>query len=179
MQTDFEIKILRQHWISDDGKYDPADHCSHGEVFVRIGEEVISERESGLWTLSAMGLYLLRSLDSKYVHDAENNPFVPCCGFSLYPDEVNPRKVHIIGCPNGYNWNIRYEDDSVLFESEKGSKGRLSMESYKSLVRNLVSEIEGFYGNPAHKTLPEDAYDRKGFLQFWAEWRYLKEKWLV
>lgn len=55
-QTDFDIKILRQHWIKDDGNDDKYDLCSHGEIYIRIGNEILSNQETGSWTLSATGL---------------------------------------------------------------------------------------------------------------------------
>ena len=35
MQT-FELKILSQHWIKNDGIYDKTDICSHGNLFLKI-----------------------------------------------------------------------------------------------------------------------------------------------
>jgi len=39
---DFEIKILKLHWIKDDGIDDPEDFCIHGEALVRINNEILS-----------------------------------------------------------------------------------------------------------------------------------------
>jgi len=66
MKPQFDIKILRQHWIGNEGKDNPEDLCSHGEVYLRIGEEVLSSGESGSWTLSSIALYLMRTLNKDY-----------------------------------------------------------------------------------------------------------------
>jgi hypothetical protein len=86
-QTDFDIKILRQHWIKDDGNDDKNDLCSHGEIYIRIGDEILSDKETGSWTLSATGLYLLRTLENDYQIDQFGSQLVPCCGHFLVPNE--------------------------------------------------------------------------------------------
>lgn len=47
MKNQFDIKVLRQHWIKDDGKDNSEDLCSHGEVYLRIGGKQVSNKESG------------------------------------------------------------------------------------------------------------------------------------
>nr|WP_294861968.1 hypothetical protein [uncultured Fluviicola sp.] len=176
IQTDFDIKILRQHWIKDDGNDDKYDLCSHGEIYIRIGDEILSNKETGSWALSATGLYLLRTLENDYQIDQFGSQFVPCCGHFLIPDENGLNHVVIIGCPTGLDWNIEHLADSVIFRSQKGAEGKLSLEEYKTLVLNLISEIELFYGDPTEKHLPEEQFELDGFNQFWAEWNELKNK---
>ncbi len=175
--TDFELKIIRQHWIRDDGQDDKEDLCSHGEIFIRIGDEQLSNKESGSWTLSAAGLYLLRSLKQDCEFEEFLNPLVPCCGHFMIPDENGENYVVIMGCPNGIDWKIKHTDNVVTFESPKGAKGTLLFEEYKQLVIDFTNEIEEFYGNPQDKILPDEEFYKKGFNQFWSEWVELKNKW--
>ena len=176
-QTDFEIKIIRQHWIKDDGKDDKEDLCSHGEVYIRIGSEELSNKESGSWTLNATGLFLLRSLEQDCELGQFSNQLVPCCGNFMIPDESGNNYVVIMGCPSGIDWKIKHLNEDVIFESEKGTKGKLSFNDFKKKVIDFTNEIERFYGNPKDKILPEDEFDKNGFIQFWAEWEELKTKW--
>ena len=79
-ETGFEIKIIRQHWLADDGLDDKGDLCSHGSVFIRIADEVLEDEKFEAWTLSATGLYLLRTLYQDYKIGQFGNQLVPCCG---------------------------------------------------------------------------------------------------
>lgn len=175
---DFEIKIIRQHWIKDNGLDDRHDLCSHGEVFIRIGQEIISNEDSGSWALSAAGLYLLRSLEQDCEFDQFSNQLVPCCGHFIIPNDNGENFVTIIGCPNGVDWKIKHVDKWVTFESIKGNTGQLSFEAYKRMIIHFTNEIETFYGDPKLKVIPEEEFDRLGFEQFWSEWVSLKRKWI-
>ena len=175
--TDFEIKVIRQHWIADDGQVDHNDLCSHGEVYIRIGSEELSNKGSGSWALSATGLFLLRSLEQDCEFEQFGNQLVPCCGHFMIPDENGNNYVHIMGCPNGVDWKITHQNEEVIFESEKGSKGKLLFDGYKKMVLQFTDEIESFYGNPDDKIVEEDEFIKNGFRQFWAEWKELKTKW--
>jgi hypothetical protein len=175
--TDFQIEILRQHWIEDNGEYDKEDLCSHGEVYIRIGTEELSNKDSGSWALSTTGLYLLRSLEQNCEIDQFSNQLVPCCGHFMIPDENGENYVVITGCPNGIDWKITHFNGTVIFESKQGNKGQVSFEEYKKIVLKFTNDIENFYGNPNDKIIPDDDFDRNGFKQFWSEWRELKTKW--
>lgn len=172
----FDIKILRLHWINDDGKYDEDDICLHGEVYVKIGDETLSNKEAGSWSLSVTGLYLLRSLSQDCSFYELGNQLVPCCGHFMIPDDNGENYVTIMGCPSGIDWKITHKDSIVEFESEKGSKGQLSFLEYKLIVKNFINEIEDFYGKPEDKNVPDDEFDKNGFDQFWNEWRELKKQ---
>ena len=145
--------------------------------YIRIATEELATKESGSWTLSATGLYLLRSLEQDCEIGQFSNQLVPCCGHFMVPDEKGGNDVLIMGCPNGIDWKIRHSNGAVIFESEKGAEGRLLFTEYKSLVFNFISEIEDFYGDPTDKIIPDEEFDRSGFYQFCAEWNELKNKW--
>ena len=84
MKNQFNIKVLRQHWIKDDGKDNPEDLCSHGEVYLKIGDKEIANKESGSWTLSSTALYLMRTLNENYKPDKYASQLIPCCGHFLW-----------------------------------------------------------------------------------------------
>lgn len=176
MKKEFEIKILKQHWINDDGIYDKADLCSHGELFIKIGTEILADSNSGSWSLSATGLYLLRTLKMDYNIEDFGNFLVPCCGHFLIPDDEK-NYVTISGCNSGVDWNIKHINGNVHFTSLKGTEGILTFDQYKNMILDFTDKIELFYGNPNEKEVPNDEFDQNGFKQFWAEWKELKSEW--
>lgn len=171
-QLDFEIRMLRQHWISDDGQYDKADKCSHGKVYVRIGSEVISDEKSGSWATTSSALYLMRTLEQDCKPGELSNQLLPCCGHYIIPKEEGRNQILVIGCPNGIDWSVKHLNGEVILTSEKGTEGKISFEAYRHMVIKYANEVEAFYGDPSKK-VPDES-DRKGFEQFWAEWRELK-----
>lgn len=175
--TSFEIRILRQHWIKDDGNDDRCDLCSHGEVFVKLGPEELCTQVSGSWTLSATGLYLLRSLEQDCQFYEFSHQLLPCCGHLFYPDEERKNFVSIIGCPTGIDWKITHHGQKVRFEAIRGTKAELPFDQYRKMVLAFTSQIEEFYGDPRCKEVPDDEFDKDGFNQFWAEWHDLRNKW--
>ena len=176
MNQNIEIKILRQHWVIDNGEYDRADLCSHGKLFLRIGDEILSDENSKTWALSATGLYLLRTLKSDYTIKDFGNFLVPCCAHLIIPDD-HINHVDIFGCSHGLDWNIRHEDGNVIYTSEKGSTGKVTFEEYKDMVLNFTDQLELFYGDPNEKIVPFDEMEQNGFKQFWLEWNELKNEW--
>ena len=65
--SNFVIKIIDLHWIDrkeDDGK----DLCLHGNIFVRIGDEIIDNGiDNADWTVSAGALMMLRSIETNHI----------------------------------------------------------------------------------------------------------------
>lgn len=176
MQTDFDIHIIRQHWIMDDDRYDKGDLCSHGEVYLRIADELIISEKDGSYTLSATALYLLRSLDKNCDYESFGSQIVPCCGNLLVPSSNNEDYVVICGCPFGFDWKIQHIDGNVLFTSENGTEGKLDFEAYRKMVIDFAKEVQLFY-QPKLKVLPSDEFEFNGFTQFWNEWHALINKW--
>ena len=82
----------------------------------------------------------------------------------------------IPGCGSGVDWRINHQNSMVSLESRNGSKALLSLDEYKKMVLDFASEVEGFYGDPEDKIVPEDEFEKDGFNQFWAEWEALKTR---
>lgn len=172
MKSQFDLKILRQHWVLDDGKDNKNDLCSHGEVYLRIGQEELSNSKTGSWTLSTTALYLMRSLKNNYDIGSYGSQLLPCCGHCFIAE---PESVIIIGCGIGIDWSILHvENDQVKHVSERGSEGLISKSLYQELVLKFVNEVEEFYQKSESKELPEDEFDRIGYEAFWKEWKQLK-----
>lgn len=172
---DFEIRILRQYWISDDGKYDETDICSHGFVYARIGPEVICHEETLSVATSSSALYLMRTLEQNVEPGQFSNQLLPCCGHFIIPNEGSENYVVIVGYPNGVDWSVKHQNGDVILTSEKGTQGKIPFDTYRKMIIQYANKVESFYGKPDRK-VPNES-DRKGFEQFWAEWRELKSKW--
>jgi len=177
MKNQFDIKVLRQHWIKDDENDDPEDLCSHGEVFLRIGDKEISNKQSGSWTLSSTALYLMRTLSENYKPSKYASQLIPCCGHFFVTDESDDEFVMIVGCSNGIDWTIKHiENEQIKHITEDGEEGIIGKAEYRKIVIEFVNHIEKFYKQSKPKVIPEDEFDRKGYEAFWKEWRKLKRE---
>ena len=169
----FDIKILDLHWISYID--DPKDLCLHGHVFVRIGNEIVADKESLGVAVSSTALYLMRTLKNNYKKDDYASQLLPCCGHFFMADDF---EVHICGCGNGIDWTIIHvEDHKVKHISDDGQEAIVTFEKYKSIVLDFADKVENFYRQSLPKTIPTDDFDKKGYLTFWKEWRNLRDEW--
>ncbi|MDR2905757.1 MAG: hypothetical protein LBU73_07380 [Helicobacteraceae bacterium] len=176
MENAFEIKILKLHWVDKNDptvQYDDReDLCLHGELFIRIGNEVLLDFESGAWTLSAASLFLMRTLKMDYKPDDFENLLIPCCGHFIIAEENQP--VQVCGCPNGAEWTIKHIDGGfVKHISSKGEEATITEEEYRKIVFDFADKVEQFYkDNP--RVLPTDEFELQGYNAFWKEWRKMR-----
>ena len=172
MENKFEFNLINIHW-----KYDTPDNendlCAHGEVFVKINDEIISNNED--WAISATGLYLLRSLKNNYKPEMYGNFLLPCCAMDFWLD--NYGKVYFIGCPNGIDLTIEHLDNNyVKIISKNGSEVIIKGEIFKEIISKFITKIELFYKNSPKRKL--DKEKEIGFNAFWDEWYKLKNEYL-
>lgn len=160
----FKIEILKKYWIN--GEVDDAkDLCLHGDVLVNIGDQCFEDTNV---TISATGLYLLRSLENNHLI-GNDEQMLPCCGHTMYANKTLDT-VEIIGCPNGLDWSIVHDGHNVKFMTESGYVSEATLTEYRDSVMKFVSEVESFYQVSSDKELPKDEVDRQGYLAFWNEW---------
>ncbi|MEK7724033.1 MAG: hypothetical protein AAB336_06785 [Acidobacteriota bacterium] len=167
----FELKLLELHWLKNTNEQ--KDLCCHGTVFVRIGDEIICDKDKIIEvTVSSTALHLMRTLKENYQKGDYGNQLLPCCGHFIVADEED--FVIICGCPIGIDWTIIHTDDGkVKHISEKGSEAIIDKEIYKTLVFDFADQVESFYQNSLPKIIPEDDFEKNGYLAFWNEWRNL------
>ena len=169
----FDIKILHLHWISNID--DPEDLCLHGHVFLKIGNEVVTENVGA--TVSSTALYLMRTLRNNYKENDYASQLLPCCGHFITTED-DKDFVNIHGCPSGIDWTIMHIDnDKVKHITDKGQEAIIEWEKYKSIVLDFADQVENFYNQSLPKKIPTDDFDRKGYLTFWREWRNLRDEW--
>ena len=97
--NDFEIKILDLHWIKNQGD-DPKDLCAHGHLYLKIGETVLSDKDTFDVTLSTTALYLMRSIQNDYAKSDHLSEIVSHCGHFIIAEEGKDQ-VQIQGCNGG------------------------------------------------------------------------------
>ena len=172
--SNFEIKIIDLHWIDrkeDDGK----DLCLHGNVFVRIGDEIIDNGiDNDDWTVSAGALMMLRSIETNHIVFKEENHMLPCCGHFMYIDEKT-NNIIVLGCPTGIDWTVIHEGNNVKLITESGKETIISNDKYEKIIFNYADKLKKFYDNSLPKILSED-YHRECYFKFWEEWNQIRSR---
>ncbi|EAQ50987.1 hypothetical protein [Leeuwenhoekiella blandensis] len=172
----FKIDLLKTNWISE--KDTQTDLCAHGQMRVKIGNEiVVDQSENDGWTISASAQLLLRTLERN--HTKENpvgDQLIPCCGhFLVFDNDMD--EVYIGSCPTGIDWEVKHRNGNVILKTESGNETEINFVEYKNEVLNFVDQVEQFYKESPEKEIPIDEFDRKGYLQFWKEWNENRAKW--
>lgn len=160
----FKISVDRFSWICGP-EDDPDDRCLHGHVAVQIGENVME----GDGTVSATALYLLKSLKEDKRMSPHSIQMVPCCGFFLIANE-ELSEVSIDGCDNGMDWSVVHEDAGVRLILPSGESELVSVQDYREEVVRFADKVERYYRSCLPKTIPENEFDRNGYIAFWNEW---------
>lgn len=164
----FSISVSDLHWM--EGVNEEEDFCLHGYATVQIGKEIF-EYEA---TVSSTALYLLKSLkDDHKIY--ESNQMLPCCGFFMIANE-DLSKVDICGCPEGIDWSVYHENDKIVLITESGNITKISNNDYRNTVFAFADKIEAFYHKSKAKTLPNDDFDKNGYIAFWNEWKAIRYK---
>ncbi|MES2731127.1 MAG: hypothetical protein V4714_05240 [Bacteroidota bacterium] len=173
----FKIVLLELHWISEENT--ETDLCAHGQVRVQIGDEIVVDQDdSGGWTVSAMALLLLRTLERDHTQECPvGDQLVPCCGhFMVFQDDME--EVYMANCQNGVDWEVRHENGVVKLKTKKGTQAFLAFEDYKKAVLVFVDQVRQFYQDSPEKILPSDEFDRVAYVRFWEEWHGQRSKWV-
>lgn len=160
----FQIDVDHFTWICGP-EDDPEDLCLHGHVTIQVGET----KQEYTGTVSATGLYLLKTLTEDKVMCPHDIQMVPCCGFFLVPNQELTR-VSILGCDQGLDWFTEHEGDGVRITLATGECEWVDLPSYRQQVLQFVQKVEGYYRSCQPKQLPEDDFERNGYLAFWNEW---------
>jgi hypothetical protein len=168
----FEITLERIKWLDDD--FEELDICAHGNVFVRIGDEIVSD-SSTEWCVSASALHLLRTLESNHTKDKPvGEQLIPCCGHFLVADTDND-DVFVGCCPSGIDWEVKHSNYQVKLTTDLGAEAVVSYDLYKEAIFTFADKVEAFYLISQPKEIEEE-FDRKGYDKFWSEWHRRRNK---
>ena len=143
---------------------------------MKIGNEVVADKDSLDVTVSSTALYLMRTLKDNYKKDDYASQLLPCCGHFFMVDEKDDF-VSIMGCPSGIDWTIIHTDDNkVKHITDSGQEVLIEKETYAKIVLDFVDRVENFYKASLPKTIPTDDFERNGYTTFWKEWRRLRNE---
>jgi len=98
--SDFEIKVIDQYWINELDSCNEYDLCSHGHIYLKINDTIITNKLESDWTLSTTALMLLRSCFND--RDKLNEPIILHCG-----------QIYMTGCPISINWETAITDNEI------------------------------------------------------------------
>ena len=163
VMKNFRIDADNYTWINNK-KDDPEDLCLHGHAIAVFGNEKL-EYDA---TVSAAALCLLRTITEDHIIN-EGLQLFPCCGHSLIPNE-DLSEVYIIGCNSGIDWTVLHENDIVKIILENGTEMQIRFEEYKKEIFAFADKVEAFYNACSPKILPNDEFERNGYIAFWNEW---------
>ena len=173
--NDFKLEVIDLHWINNID--DPTDLCAHGHDFVKIGNEIICDKNSIDITVSSTALYLMRTLESNYTKGDYSSQFLPCCGHFFIANESQDY-VNIMGCLNGIDWTIIHtENGKIRHITEKGNEAIIEKVEYQKIVLEFVNKVDYFYKSSLPKIVPTDDFGKNGYLTFWNEWKSLLNQW--
>lgn len=173
MDTKFEIKIIDKHWIKNEGD-DPEDLCLHGHLFLKIGDKVLSDKDTFDVTLSSAALHLMRTIESDYEKDDYSSQLIAHCGYFIIAEE-DKDSIIIEGCNEGTDWTVTHPNNSTVKHTLfSGEEVVIDKEEYKKIIFAFADEVERFYADSQEKILPDDDFTRKGYTAFWKEWKKLR-----
>ena len=148
------------------------DACIHGKVFLKIGDEILSDGQTE-WCVSASAYHFLRTLFQDRLLDTENQ-IIPCCGNFLVPSE-DKTTVTIVGCPNGIDFSVSHENEHIIIRTRDDKIFTVRFEEYANAVLTYAKQIQDFYTqNPPRRF--QDKFDKDGFSVFCNEWYALMKQ---
>lgn len=161
----FEIMANNFCWI-DNSKDNPEDLCLHGDISVKIEDELLSYSSC----VSASALRMLKTLTENHEITNTGEQMLPCCGHSLFANATLDT-VNISGCDNGIDYSVRHENGNIVILTETGNVYIISLNEYKNEVIKFARLVEGFYDESSQKILPFEEWERNGYIAFWKEWK--------
>lgn len=159
----FTLEILDKYWLP--GQPEETDLCLHGEVRVRIGDDVLEDEVC----LSASAINLLRTLTEDRGLDPNAQALAGTGHFMLMVSE-NPPRVDISGAPYGIDWFVNHDGDDVIIQLKDGPEVTVPLAEYRAEVLRFCDEAEAFYEASKPKVLPEDKFVVDGYRTMWNEW---------
>ena len=115
----FEIRTMEQHWIDSIGM--DYDLCSHGRLYLRAGDTVLSDENEDDWGISESALALLRTVKYGHPHmvpaltgldegyrfrGGDDTLIYHGCGLIL-----------MTGCNIRIRWDVIHRDGNVLLKN--------------------------------------------------------------
>ncbi len=166
-----EIFAENLHYLGDSEREMQYDLCVHGRVTVRTDKFSLEGEDE--WCAGASALRFMHSVCENHFSGAEEH-MIPCCGHFMIPSD-DGMTVRIIGCPNGIDFDVIHEGDSVIIKTEDGRACSVPFGEYKSAVMSFAKQVEEFMQAAPARIFDGDL-EKQGFSAFTNEWSSLKEK---
>ncbi|GAA1142476.1 hypothetical protein GCM10009651_28300 [Microbacterium natoriense] len=170
--TDVEVTLQATglRWLAGDADAGE-DQCAHGLVRLDVGDLVLVGPEDEEVTVSAAGLFLLRTLDADHLPGdllTGGNQLFPCCGHLVIDDGSGG--CFISGCPMGVDMSVVTEGESVTLRRDT-TIATTTRAQWREAVLGFARQIDAFYSRSVPRALPDDESDAAGWRRFWKEWR--------
>ena len=169
----FKIAASNFRWI-DDSKDNLVDLCLHGDVTVKLKDELLSDS----CCVSASALRMLKTLTEDHEITNMGEQMLPCCGHTLITND-SIDTVDISGCDNGVDYAVRHENENIIIFTESGNTYTIPFEEYRDEVLRFAYLVEEFYNKSSPKILPLDEWERDGYTAFWNEWERRLEQYKI
>ena len=169
--ADVEIKPVELHWLEGSDPF--ADCCAHGGVYIRLGNNVLSDGSDKDWTLSTASFNLLKSIRSDHVVNKER-PLVPHCGHTMWIADSEPDNLYLGGCDIGIDWTVKHASERVLHELAEDSIVATSLDDWRNAVCAFSDTVYLFFMSAWPKKI-NDEEDRRGFELFMNLWKAYRE----
>lgn len=167
--NDFEIKIKKLYWLGSN-ENNKEELSLHGDLEIRLNDEIIKYYP----TVTVSGLRLLGSLFHDHEAGKGNYLFPFCENITISNEELD--KAKIIGCDEGLDWSVSHKNGLVTIKEDENIKTTYYYLQYKKEVLGFIKEVENFYEKSRRKILSEDKIGREDYIDFWSQWKTLKEK---
>ena len=161
----FKIKADNFEWIGGAAD-DPQDLCLHGHVTVQFGDVILAD----YGTVSATALYLLKTLSEDKIMAPYDIQMIPCCGHTLIAND-DLTEVAISGCDTGMDWSTVHEGNTIRFILPSGQEEVVLLRDYQYAVLDFADGVKQFYDTCISKVIPENEFERNGYVAFWNEWQ--------
>lgn len=161
----FLLEILSKYWLP--GQTEETDLCLHGEVRVRIGDDI---RQDDV-CLSASAINLLRTLTEDRGLDPHAQALAGT-GHSMFTISDDPPRADISGAPCGIDWFVNHDGEDVILQLPNGPEVTVPLAEYRVQVLHFCDEAEAFYKASKPKVLAEDEIHADGYRTMWKEWRW-------
>lgn len=162
------------HFLGNDEESQREDLCIHGGVFLKVNDTVVSElKKDGSWCVSASALRFLRSLFRSVFFGTEEH-MIPCCGHFMIASE-DKKRVTIIGCNNGIDFDVIHENHEVIIRLEDGMEQRVPYSEYREAVLAFALQIKDFFDKSPARIFTDD-FERDGFEAFQTEFSELLDR---
>ncbi len=159
----FEIKILNQHPF--DESIADSDYSSHGQLYIRVGNTVISDNSDNVWGISSSALALLKSI--KYGHPCKSPEFNS--EFNLIVHGCT--EIPWMQCPIGIDWRVEHKNGRVILSDFikypstskedgikfPGARVELNLIDYVNIVYDFILKLKDYLSSlPLRPNLDEN-----------------------